>query len=95
MPNDNQCNIARKITQSSATDIKINMQYTGVNSSDRFMLSNSIENILKTLHMPVEEGWKTLRPEFENIALEYLINPATAFCIYEDWKSNREGSKNK
>ena len=86
MPNDKQCNIARELTGSGVTNLEINMQYDGLSISDRFIMSNSIERMLRTNNIAIEDAWEELRPEIEDIASEYLIDPAVAFCIYTDWK---------
>ena len=89
MPNDKQCEIAKQITGSKLTNMEINVQCNGISSPDKFILSNSIEKLLRTRDVAIEEGWKMFRQEFENIALEYLVDPAVAFCLYKDWKARR------
>ncbi len=89
MPSEKRCNAAREVTGSRLTNIEINIQYCGLSSYDKFILSNSIEKVLRTHNVSIEEGWKVFKDELEDIALEYLVNSATAFCLYKDWKSNK------
>jgi hypothetical protein len=86
MPSARQCERARQITGSKASDIEINIQCNGINGADKFILSNSIEKLLRTHNVQIEDGWKMFKQEFQSIALEYLVDPAAAFCIYKDWK---------
>lgn len=93
MANENLYNTARLVTGSSATDRDISIQYLGIKSHSKFLLVKAIDMTLKRYSLPLDTGWNILNEDFNNIALQYLIDPATAYCLFVDWKSKENVMK--
>ena len=91
MPSGKQCDLARRVTGSKESDININMQCDAISSSDKFLLSNSIDRLIKKFSVSIETGWDVLKEDLERIALEYLVGPAASYCIYKEWKHKQNG----
>ena len=90
MPSEKQCMTARQATGSRTSNDDINVQYSMISGSERFLMSRSVEKLLKTHGVSAEEGWMKYKKELEDIALDYLVDSATAFCLYMDWKRSRQ-----
>ena len=93
MPSQKQCEIAKEITGCNSSDIEINVQCASISQTDRFLMSNSIEQILLSHGVSIERGWELCKDEIEALALDYLVNSAVAFCLYKDWKATQESKK--
>ncbi len=82
-----QCEIARALTQSSIPDFQINLEYWRLNSNQKESSCKKLSAVLIEHNMPIDKGWPLLKNDFESIAKELDINPATLFCAFMEWQS--------
>jgi len=90
MPDLKQCEIAKVMTSSTISNVQLNTEYNSVSNDDKAKLSTTIDAILKEHSLPLDKGWKIMQNDFSDIASQYNVNSATAFCIYMDWKNENQ-----
>ncbi len=85
-----QFELVRAITQSTASNGQINYEYTSLTDLQKEQAGKAIDVILKNHNMPFDEGWRIMNRDLQHIASEFLIDPATLFCVYMDWISRNK-----
>lgn len=80
-----QFELVRAITQSTASDSQINYEYTSLTDLQKEQAGKAIDVVLKNHNTTFDEGWRIMNRDLQHIASEFLIDPATLFCVYMDW----------
>lgn len=84
-PNNKQCEIARLITRSEASDIQITMELETMTEKEWYKQCEILNNFLIAHNMPLDEGWDILCNDFYNIAAANQVDKATLFVAFMDW----------
>lgn len=79
-----QCEVARTMTSSKAPDTQINQEALNMSDKQKKQTVDAISRLVKIHDMPIDKGWPIMKRDFDIIASEFLIDPATLFCIYMD-----------
>lgn len=87
MLSSKQCEIARVMTSDKTNDVKINEEFLKMSEEDKLSAAIAVDKILKPHNMPFDKGYKIMTNDFIHIATEFLVSPATMFCIYMECKS--------
>ena len=86
MLSEKQCEVARVMTQDTASDTQINKEYSLMPASEKEVAAKEIGEIVEQYHMPFDKGIKLMKKDFLDIAAKFSISPSTLFCIYMDSK---------
>lgn len=87
MLSSKQCEIARVMTSDKTNDEIINEEFLKMSEEDKLTAAIAVDKILKLHNMPFDKGYKIMTADFVHIATEFLISPATMFCVYMECKS--------
>lgn len=85
MLNNTQCELARVMTNNTATDEQINLEYASMNHDTMELAAKDIDELVKLHNMTIDKCLKTMLSDFANVANKYSISPATLFCVYMDF----------
>lgn len=77
-----QCEIARAMTKSTASDLTINAEFNSMDLSNKIASANEIDVLIKMHNQPFDKGFDIMVDDFNTIADKYSISPATLFCVY-------------
>lgn len=84
-PSTKQCEIARAMTRSKATDLQITKELATMTESEWYKQCEILNNILIAHNMPLDKGWDNLCIDFCNIASANQVNEATLFVAFMSW----------
>lgn len=84
-PNKKQCEIARVMTKSKATDSQIINELLTMTESEWCKQCEILNNFLIAHNMPMNEGWNIFCNDFYNIAAANQVDEATLFVAYMNW----------
>lgn len=90
MVSEQQCKLARTLTDDTVTDDIINSEYQAMTPADKNAASLVIDKLMKQHNLPFDKGMKIMIADFAKISKQYSIAPATLFCVYMDWKSKNQ-----
>lgn len=82
MISSKQCEIARLMTQDTASDIQINAEHQTITDDKASQIAQDVDRLCQQHDMPFEKGIAVMRADFYNIAQQHHISPSTLFCIY-------------
>lgn len=86
MISEQQAEIARAKTGSTADTNQINREVNSVIISRAEVIFIKIETILKEHNLPFEQAFPTILTEFKTLAENECLDPASVFCLYMDSK---------
>ncbi len=87
MVSEQQCKLARTLTNDTTTDSIINSEYQMMTNTDKKAAAIVIDDLLRQHDMPLDKGLRIMFADFAKVAEQYHISPATLFCVYMDWKN--------
>ena len=90
MLNSKMCCLARLLTGDSSSDEAINAEYIKMPIQDKKSAFELIHKISIKHNAPFDLGNKQMRIDFDVIANNYCISPATLFCIYMELLSQNK-----
>ncbi|WP_312645381.1 hypothetical protein [Hydrogenoanaerobacterium sp.] len=80
-----QCDIAKSMTESNATNEIICKQVINTPQIVKQESCQIIDTLLKKHNLPFDKGFGIMKDDFKNIANKYNIDPASLFWIYMEW----------
>ena len=84
-PSTKQCEIARAMTRSEATDLQITKELATMTESEWYKQCEILNNFLIAHNMPLDKGWDIFCNDFYNIASSNQVDEATLFVAYMSW----------
>lgn len=84
-PSIRQCEIARVMTRSQATDEQITKELASMTTTEWYKQCKILDNFLFAHDMPLDKGWDLLCSDFYNIAAANEVDEATLFVAYMEW----------
>lgn len=87
-PSDRQCEIARAMTKSNASDEQITKELSIMTALEWEEQCQILDKVLKEHNMPFDKGWNIMCADFINIGAVNSVDEATVFVAYMDLKSN-------
>ena len=92
-PNTKQCEIARAMTRSKATDLKIAIELATMTEMEWYKQCEILNNILIEHNKPLDKGWDLLCDDFYNIASANNVDEATLFVAFMSWLNKEKENK--
>lgn len=86
-PSNRQCEIARVMTKSSASDIQISNELGTMTQQEWIEQCKILDKALIEHNMPFDKGWNIMCADFINIGAANSVDEATVFVAYMDLKS--------
>lgn len=87
MLSEKQCELARLLTQDTASDIQINSEYAVLLDETKTVAAQAIDELVKLHNMPFDKAVSVLAEDFKTISSQHGISPATLFCVYMEIKN--------
>lgn len=84
-PSKRQCEIARVMTKSEASDAVIKSELKKLTDAEWNEQCTILDRILKKHDAPFDKGFHTLCIDFINIDAANGVNEATVFVAYMNW----------
>ena len=82
-----QLEIARVMTGSKTQNIIIETQFKQIDQQTAYKSAVEVDRMVKENDLPFDKVFAKVKHEFQRIAGNYKIDPATLFCIYMEWKN--------
>ena len=86
-PSDRQCEIARAMTKSNASDEQITKELSTMTANEWEEQCRILDKALVEHNMPFDKGWNIMCADFINIGAANSVDEATVFVAYMDLKS--------
>ena len=80
-----ECQMARLMTGSDATDDQISQEYAAMLGSNRRVAALRLDEAVRRCGLPFEQAWERALKDFRELAAQYRVSPATLFCLYLEW----------
>lgn len=90
MLNSKMCSLARLFTGDSSSDEAINAEYIKMSLQDKKSAFELIHKISIKHDAPFDLGNRQMRIDFDVIANNYCVSPATLFCVYMELLSQNK-----
>lgn len=84
-PNNKQCEIARAMTRSEATDLQITKELATMTETEWYKQCEILNDFLIAHNKPLDEGWNIFCDDFCTIAAANQVDEATLFVAYMNW----------
>ena len=84
-PSFRQCEVARIMTKSQATNEQIIKELASMTTAEWYKQCKILDNFLVANNIPLDKGWNLLCADFCNIASVNNVNEATLFVAYMEW----------
>lgn len=84
-PSNRQCEIARLLTKSKVTDLKIKQELSSMTETEWNKQCEILNNFLIAHNMPFDKGWDLMCNDFYNISSANNVDVATLFVAYMEW----------
>ena len=84
-PSTKQCEIARAMTKSKATDSQITKELATMTESEWCKQCEILDKFLSKHNIPLDKGWDLLCIDFISIASANQVDEATVFVAYMEW----------
>lgn len=84
-PSSRQCEIARAMTKSQATNEQITKELAGLTTTEWYEQCKILDDFLMESKVLLDMGWELLCTDFYNIAAANDVDEATLFVAYMEW----------
>lgn len=89
-PSNRQCEIARLLTRSRATDERITKELNCTSMEEWDEMCVALDNLLQEHNTSFDKGWNTTVEDFISISAPEGVDEATLFVAYMNWMSDKE-----
>ena len=90
-PSKKQCEIARVMTKSNASDDVIRAELRKLTESEWYVQCSILHKSLQKYNIPFDKGYQLANIDFSNIGAANGVDEATVFVAYMEWR-NRKGN---
>lgn len=91
-PSNRQCEIARLLTRSEATDERITKELNCTSMEEWDEMCAVLDDLLKKHDTSFDKGWNTMVEDFISVSAPEGIDEATLFVAYMNWMSDKKSS---
>lgn len=88
-PSKKQCEIARAMTKSNASDDVIKHELKKLTEAEWYEQCSILDKFLQKYNIPFDKGYQLANIDFINIGAANGVDEATVFVAYMEWR-NRE-----
>lgn len=86
-PSSKQCEIARAMTKSNASDDVIREELRKLTESEWDVQCSILDNELREHNAPFDKGFPIMVDDFINIGAANGVDEATVFVAYMEWRN--------
>lgn len=86
-PSKKQCEIARAMTNSNASNDVIKSELKKLTESEWYEQCAILDKFLQKYHIPFDKGYPLAKADFINIGTANGVDEATVFIAYMEWRN--------
>ncbi|MBE7003689.1 MAG: hypothetical protein E7425_05295 [Ruminococcaceae bacterium] len=80
-----QCYAARLLTGTDTPDEIISQEYAALLGPNRNVAAMLLDDAVRKQGLPFQQAWDFCKDDFQAIAEQYSVSPATMVCLYMEW----------